>query len=589
MSHPRSNAIIEARGLGRSYGGRRVLYGINLDVARGQVFALVGADGAGKTTLLQMLAAILDPSEGQCRVMGFDTKREASAITSRIGYMAQGFTLYDRLTVAENISFSADVRGLSGHEYTERRQRLLQMAGLTQFIDRREGQLSGGMRKKLALCTNLVHQPRLLLLDEPSLGVDPLSRNELWKMLREFQREGTTIVFSTSYMEEAESCDRVAFLDQGKLIVVAAPGELRSKATGAVFLLNTDRPADAYNVLQLHPLVIGTQWRSGGVRFQLRSAEGLPAELAGKLEPLGKVGPAEPTIEDAFVILREPGLEPASALLATGAAQTGTRAITRPAPANPIIARGLTRRFGTFLAVDNVSLKVRSGEVLGLLGPNGAGKTTLVKLLCGLLSPSEGEARVAGLDPGRDPRGVRSKIGYMSQKFSLYPDLTVGENMRFFARAHGMPRDSAQAAVSWAAAMTGLEGYEHERVQNLSGAVRQRLALGCSVLHRPTVLFLDEPTSGVDPLSRYRFWHLVNELAGQGTTIIVTTHYLAEAAYCHRLGLMHEGRLIALGDLTTLQAALGEAVSDDIEDVFIAYIKKASTPANRPPAEEVRA
>ena len=589
MSNSESDIIISARGVGRDFGRRRILSGIDLDVTRGQALALVGADGAGKSTLLQILAAILDPSEGQCRVMGFDTKRDASAITSRIGYMAQGFTLYDRLTVAENIAFSAGVRGLAGREFLERRSRLLQMAGLTEFLDRREGQLSGGMRKKLALCTNLIHQPPLLLLDEPSLGVDPLSRSELWKMLRDFQIQGTTIVFSTCYMEEANNCDRVALLDQGKMIVLAKPSELRSRVRGAVFMLSSDKPAEAYDVLQSDPLVIGTQWRSDGVRFQLSSAENLPTELARRLEALGKLCPADPTIEDAFVIIKGQSGAPVSGKAAAFVAQI-EKLPDAPAPlTEPIRARELTRRFGDFVAVDKVSIKVKSGEVAGLLGLNGAGKTTLIRMLCGLLSPSEGEARVAGFDPTRNPKQVRSKIGYVSQRFSLYPDLTVGENMRFFAHAYDLARASAQSAMSWAAAMTDLQDFENEKVQNLSGAIRQRLALACSILHRPAVLFLDEPTSGVDPLSRYRFWHLINELAGQGTTIIVTTHYLAEAAYCHRLGLMYEGRLVALGDLPTLRAGLGNSVADGIESVFIAYIEKERNRENRLSMEDASA
>ena len=575
MSVANPDLIVEARNIGRSFGHRTALSGIDFTVTRGQVFGLVGADGAGKTTLLQILAAILDPDVGQCTVMGFDTKRQSESITSQIGYMAQGFTLYDRLTVAENIVFSARIRGIGGEKYTERRQRLLDMAGLDEFLDRREGQLSGGMRKKLALCTNLIHQPPLLLLDEPSLGVDPLSRSELWKMLHRFQREGTTIIFSTSYLEEAEYCDHVALLVDGRMIAVATPGELRARASGSVFQLASDKTAEAFGTLRNHAEVIGTQRRHEGIRFQLSSERRLSAELVRELETLGKLDPVEPTIEDAFVVVSSSGGQPAGGENELLPSHSGVTPQAKSEEAEPVEVRGLTRKFGNFVAVDDVSLDIRQGEILGLLGPNGAGKTTLIRLLCGLLPPTRGEARVAGFDPAREPKRVRERIGYMSQRFSLYHDLTVKENMWFFARAYGMSRAQARAAFDWASAMTGLRELQYEVVRHLSGALRQRLALACSVLHRPSVLFLDEPTSGVDPLSRYRFWNLISNLASQGVTIIVSTHYLAEAAYCDRLGLMHEGRLIALGDLQSLRAGLNVRIGTSIEAVFIAYIEKA--------------
>lgn len=584
MLDSRHDPIIEAKHVGRTFGRRHVLSDISFEVGSGQIFGIVGADGAGKTTLLQVLAAILDPTEGHCRVIGFDTRREADAITSRIGYMAQGFTLYERLSVAENIAFSANIRGLTESQHMDRRRQLLKMAGLSQFLDRREGQLSGGMRKKLALCTNLIHQPPLLVLDEPSLGVDPLSRSELWEMLRGFRKEGATIVFSTSYMDEADTCDRVALLDDGQLIAVGTPSELTAEYRGLAFLLVSRNPAKAYAILQEHRAVIGTQWRSEGVRFQLAQGERLPAELASRLEPLGSLRSTKPTIEDVFVIEkgRSESREAAPSTLSASGVPAGVASRTTTAP--PVVAQGLTRRFGRFVAVDNVSLEVRSGEILGLLGPNGAGKTTLIRMLCGLLPASDGKARVAGFDPTRDSKRVRSRIGYMSQRFSLYPDLTVGENMWFFARAYGMSRDVAQSAIGWTAEVTDLKHLMHERGNSLSGALRQRLALACSVLHRPNVLFLDEPTSGVDPLSRYRFWHLIGELARQGMTIVVTTHYLAEAVYCHRLGLMHEGRLIAVGDLPALRLGLGETAPESIEAIFIAYMEKERKKVRTVPA-----
>jgi ABC-2 type transport system ATP-binding protein len=564
------STVIAAQGVGRRFGRRQALSGIDLRVARGEIVGLLGPDGAGKTTLLQILAAILDPSEGHCRVLGFDTVRQAAAVTAQIGYMAQGFTLYGRLTVDENLAFAARVRGVGDAVFAERRRRLLAMAGLLPFGERPEDKLSGGMRKKLALCANLIHQPPLLLLDEPSLGVDPLSRRELWHILQGFRRQGATIVFSTSYMEEAEHCDRVAMLDGGRLIALASPTELRARGANAVFRIRSQHPARADAALRAAPSVRGVQWRADEIRFQLQPGQELPTPLRTELGGLGALEPATPSLEDVFV------------LLASGEPVSDSAEPSRPPPVQAVVPDGagpaidcdrLTRRFGGFLAVDAVSLSVRRGEILGLLGPNGAGKTTLIRMLCGLLPPSEGRARVAGVDVAAEPQRLRQRIGYMSQRFSLYPDLTVGENLAFFASAYGLRRHEARGVIAWAAAMTGLSGLEQDDVRSLSGALRQRLALACAVLHRPQVLFLDEPTSGVDPLSRYRFWHLVHRLADIGMAVLVSTHYPEEARYCHGLGFMAEGRLIAAGAYPALRAELAD-IEDSVEAVFIAFIER---------------
>ncbi len=571
MAEPHSD-IIRAQRLGRRFGVRWAVRDVDLQVARGEILGLVGPDGAGKTTLLQLFAAILDPSEGECRVLGFDTLRQSADVTARIGYMAQGFTLYSRLTVAENLKFAAKVRGVPPSLLPGRREQLLEMAGLGPFIHRREGALSGGMRKKLALCTNLVHRPTLLLLDEPGLGVDPLSRRELWRMLEAFRREGMTIIFSTSYMDEAELCDRVAFLDAGRIVAIGTPAELRARGAGAVFRVVSSEPGVVERTLNRAPEVLGVQWQAHEVRFAVAPARRLSPRLRTALERLGRVEPATPTIEDVFVIL--------SAGAGYGDAADIEAAIEprtfgpREDPVSSISADHLSRRFDGFAAVDDLSLEVRAGEVFGLLGANGAGKTTLIRMLCGLLPPSSGNAHVAGIDVVADPRGLRQRIGYMSQRFSLYGDLSVAENLAFFARAYGLDRRAARESIAWASGVTGLAGFEHRSVARLSAAVRQRLGLACGILHRPDVVFLDEPTSGVDPLSRFRFWRLVNALAAAGTTVLVTTHYLEEAAYCHRLGLMHEGRLIALGDLVSLRAKLPAEVPETVEAVFVAHIER---------------
>ncbi len=564
--------VIEGHGLGRRFGPAWAVRGLDFEVPPGALVGLVGPDGAGKTTLLQLMAAILDPSEGSCRVLGFDTVREAAQVTARIGYMAQGFTLYPRLTVAENLAFAARVRNVPAEVYAARRRRLLEMAGLAPFLDRPEGVLSGGMRKKLALCTSLVHEPPLLLLDEPGLGVDPLSRRELWRMLEEYRRRGATIVFSTSYMDEAERCEQVIFLDRGRIIARGSPDGLRDRARGRVFAVRSDRPAAVDAVLRTRPEILAIQWRAGELRFVVRPGHTPSAALREALAGFGRIAAVEPGMEDLFALLADDGGDRDGEEVPAEDAPSGWK----PAQggAGRVVVRGLTRRFGNFVAVDRVSLTIAPGEIFCLLGANGAGKTTLIRLLCGLLRPSAGTAEVAGVDVAGAPHLLRQRIGYMSQRFSLYFDLTVAENLAFFASAYGLGRGRARETIDRTMAMTGLLGLGDAAVARLSGAVRQRVALACSILHRPAVLFLDEPTSGVDPLSRFRFWRLVRTLAGAGVTVLVTTHYLEEAAYCNRLGLMHEGRLIAVGDLEALRARFPDRGLASVEDVFLAFIER---------------
>lgn len=559
--------LIQAGGLGRRFGKVVALADVDLAVAPGERLGLVGPDGAGKTTLLQLIAALLDPSTGSCRVLGYDTLRESAQVQARIGYMAQGFTLYERLSVDENLAFAAQIRGIRGASYRERRGELLAMAGLEPFIDRREQHLSGGMRKKLALCTNLIHRPPLLLLDEPGLGVDPLSRHELWRMLDGLRAQGVTLVLATSYMDEAERCDRVAFLDHGRLLALDTPAALRGRAAGEVFEVAIT--SDTQPIPATLPGVRGIKRLPGRLRLQRES--GAAAGWEGELAHLGPIQATTPDLEDVFTLLAAPTAEAAAAVTPPAAAAP------RAPDAGPggIRAQGLTRRYGAFTAVDTVSVDIAGGEIYGLLGANGAGKTTFIKLLCGLERPSAGSASVAGIALGAQRR-LRAAVGYMSQRFSLYPDLTVTENLRFFARAYGLAGDQGRTAIASTCADTGLDGTDRRLAGALSGALRQRLALACAVLHRPRVLFLDEPTSGVDPLSRNRFWALIRNLASGGMTVVVTTHYLEEAAFCHRLGLMQQGRLIASGALAALRAQAELAADASVEAVFLAHLGRVA-------------
>ncbi|SCZ55322.1 ABC-2 type transport system ATP-binding protein [Thiohalomonas denitrificans] len=560
-----SAAAIHAEGLGRRFGRQSAIENIDLTIARGEVLGIVGPDGAGKTTLMQLFAAILDPSAGRCTVLGRDSVREAAAINAEVGYLSQGFTLYDRLTVEENLTFAARIRDVSPAAYRDRRGALLAMADLEPFTGRRAGQLSGGMAKKLSLCTSLIHEPPLLLLDELSLGVDPISRRELWKLLYRFRESGTTVVLTTAYMDEALQCDRIALLQEGRARQSGTPGSLLGELQGRVFKLATGRPGDALALLASAPEVQRTHPTASAIRILTHPGRSLGAETVASLEAMGKVTPAVPTLEDVFVAGR--GEAPAPRPPFDLPAPSG---ISRPA----VETVGVTVRFGAFTAVDGVSLRVEPGEVVGLLGPNGAGKTTLMRVLCALQPVSAGQARVAGLDVTEAPYALRQRIGYVSQRFSLYPELTTAENLAFFASAYGLFGRARREAVAWAAGQTGLTGREGALTASLSGAQRQRLALACAILHRPPLLFLDEPTSGVDPLARQRFWSLILALARSGMAVLVSTHYLEEANYCHKLALMHQGALVAYGSIPDLRAALAMPADAPVEALFVAYIQR---------------
>ncbi|MDT3706228.1 MAG: ATP-binding cassette domain-containing protein [Thiobacillus sp.] len=545
--------VIEVEGLGRRFGQRTVLDGLDLKIQRGEVFGLLGSDGAGKTTTLQMLAGILDPSAGRAKVLGYDSAREAAQITARIGYMSQRFSLYGRLTVDENLDFFAALHHVPEAARAERKARLLAFAHLEQHRDRLARFLSGGMQKKLALCCALIHVPPLLILDEPTTGVDPVSRRGFWSILYQALTGGTTIVVSTPYMDEAERCTRVALLHEGRLIACDAPGRLRAEMPGKMVELDARPQRRALAVLQralpqAAPYVFGE-------RLHLRMPEGdgdkqeWRAALAHEGVQVEAVRAISPSLEDVFVALLPavPVATPPIALAAGMPANAGGVAVE---------VQDLSMRFGKFTAVDRVSFTVRRGEIFGFLGPNGSGKTTTIKMLCGLFAPSAGRATVAGVGLGADARALRARIGYMSQRFSLYEDMTVGENLDFFAGVYQVPRDKLAARRDWALQLAGLKGDEGRLTRALSGGLKQRLALACAVLHEPRVLFLDEPTAGVDPLSRRRFWELIGDLAARGVTVFVTTHYMDEAEHCDTLGLLYNGRLIALGSPRELRAGM---------------------------------
>ena len=547
----------------------------------GRLTGLVGPDGAGKTTLLRILAGLMVPSGGRVTYDALDTVNDTQTLHAVMGYMPQRFGLYEDLSVIENLNLYADLRNIRGTERREAFERLLAFTGLAPFQKRLARQLSGGMKQKLGLACALMKKPRLLLLDEPSVGVDPISRRELWRMVREMLDEETTIVWSTAYLDEAEQCDHVLLLNEGRLLFAGRPANLTERMKGRVFQLQgveEDRRRQVLAEILDRPDIRDGVVQGAALRLVLAESADLPApeDLGGG--PGTRVVPVPPRFEDAFIDLLGGGPGGGSAL----ARETPER----PPSDRPIVeARGLTKRFGDFTAVEDNSFAIRRGEIFGLLGPNGAGKSTTFKMMCGLLKPTAGEGFVAGLHLGKAASQARARLGYMAQKFSLYGDLTVAQNLLFFSGAYGLRGRDQQRAV---AAMT--EIFDLQALLGLSAAglplgFKQRLALACAVIHQPDVLFLDEPTSGVDPITRREFWNHINGLVEKGVTILVTTHFMDEAEYCDRIGLIYRGHKIAEGspDRLKTEARTTERPDPTLEDAFIALIEQSEYRENGRP------
>ncbi len=470
-------------------------------MSAGDIVGLAGSDGAGKTTLLRMLATMLAPSSGTIRVGGLDVVRERSRVKEMIGYMPQRFGLYQDLTVAENLDFFMDIYGIAGAERRRRRERYLGFSNLLPFMDRRSGDLSGGMKQKLGLACVLVHEPRVLILDEPTNGVDPVSRQEFWQILAEMKQAGMTILVSTAYLDEGERCDRLLLMHNARILADAAPAEVRAE----------------------------------------------------------------------FASLEEAMIQRIQAVDADADARM-------PLDADAVAVTDLVKRFGRFTAVDRVSFSVRTGEIFGFLGPNGAGKSTTIRMLCGIIAPTSGAGRVAGFDIFTESERIKQAIGYMSQKFSLYPDLTPFENIRFYLGIYNVPAAQWPERIEWVFGVTRLTAVRDRLTRELPPGFRQRLALGCALLHRPRLLFLDEPTSGVDPITRRRFWDFIRQLTAEGVTVFVTTHYMDEARHCGRVVMINAGRIVASGPPAEIVAdVLPDRPGADLGDAFVALMKREAS------------
>jgi len=539
-------------------------------IGGGAITGLVGPDGAGKTTLIRLMTGLMLPDAGTVEVLGFDTRKNAAGIQTAIGYMPQRFGLYEDLSVQENLDLYADLRGLPKSERAGAFDELLTFTDLKRFTGRLAGKLSGGMKQKLGLACALLKKPRLLLLDEPGVGVDPISRRDLWKMVENLTKEGIGVLWSTAYLDEAEACDHVLLLNQGKLLFSGKPAEMTERVNDRVFRVSdvTGRRRQVLaELLQADGVIDGV---IQGEAIRLVAAKAKKPDI-GKAGDGASLSPAPPRFEDAFVDMLGGGPGGRSSL--AEAQEPLTAEDDRPV----IEAKSLTKRFGDFTAAEDISFDIRRGEIFGLLGPNGAGKSTTFKMLCGLLKPTGGEGRVAGFDLRRDAGKARNQLGYMAQKFSLYGDLTVMQNLEFFAGVYGLRGQRKRERIALMAGIFDFGRHAREPAKDLPLGLKQRLALACAVMHEPRALFLDEPTSGVDPITRREFWTHINALVEKGVTVLVTTHFMDEAEYCDRISLIYRGRSIALGSPDELKARVATREQPDptMEDAFIALVQQS--------------
>jgi len=552
----------------------KALDGVTLSVAHGAVTGLIGPDGAGKTTLIRLATGLFTPEAGSIRVLGIDVATDPQAVQSRVGYMPQRFGLYEDLTVEENLNLYADLHGIAREARAERYPELMRMTGLGPFKRRLAGRLSGGMKQKLGLACTLVSVPDLLLLDEPTVGVDPLSRRELWEIVHRLVGEqGLTVLLSTSYLEEAERCDMAVLLLRGKVLAAGPPSQISFMANGRAFRVETPqslKPRQLQTSLAGAGGVVDATLEGKRVRVVTYGDEGPESPIFRGLS----VNPVSPRFEDGFMTLVR---------RAAGQSVEGPFApfsYSRPPEERRIEelvveVHNLTRKFGDFTAVKNATFQVHRGEIFGLLGPNGAGKSTTFRMLCGLLPATSGTLSVAGTDLRYARASARQRIGYVAQKFSLYGQLTVMENLKFFAGAYGLRGQRKLERIDWALDQFDLRSRPDLAGSELPEGYKQRLAMACALMHQPEILFLDEPTSGVDPLARREFWRRISTLADRGVTVIVTTHFMEEAEYCDQMVIMVDGQILATGTPEHIRgrARTPEGKEPTIEDAFVAIVE----------------
>ncbi|MCT7470147.1 ATP-binding cassette domain-containing protein [Aliarcobacter cryaerophilus] len=538
---------------------------INFSIFSGKITGIVGPDGAGKTTLIRMLTGLLAPTFGELKVLNYNMPNTSSDFLQQIGYMPQKFGLYEDLTVYENLKLYSDLQNIENSN--SRIDELLTFTSLKKFQDRLAGKLSGGMKQKLGLACALIKKPKLLLLDEPGVGVDPISRIELWEIVQKLLEDDIAVIWSTSYLDEAQNCDEVILLNEGNCLYQGTPQNLKENMKDRVFLISgifLQKRETLTKILEqdeiLDAVLVGSK-----IRINLKKNTTLSKEFIYKLGENVKIEAIEPIFEDCFVDILNIKTKAHSQLV------ENMKNIEKSS-LKLIEAKSLTKKFGNFIATDNIDFEIGNGEIFGFLGPNGAGKSTTFKMLCGLLTPTFGTAKVLGEDLYKSNSNIKNSIGYMAQKFSLYGNLKIKDNLDFFSGIYGLKNKKREEKIEEMIEIFDFKNYLHLNANSLPLGIKQRLSLACSVMHEPKVLFLDEPTSGVDPITRKEFWTHINGMVKKGVSIMVTTHFMDEAEYCDKIMLIYKGKNIASGTPDELKALVGPNAS--MQDAFITLVKK---------------
>ncbi|XPV67478.1 MAG: ATP-binding cassette domain-containing protein [Halarcobacter sp.] len=560
-------ALVIAKNLSKNFGDTQAISDLNLEIKEGVITGLVGPDGAGKTTFIRMMTGLLDFEKGELEVLDFSLPKQAVKIQEQIGYMPQKFGLYEDLSVLENLNLYANLQSIEKSKQEQRIEELLEFINLGNFKNFLARDLSGGMKQKLGLACALIKKPKLLLLDEPGVGVDPISRRELWSIVEKLVSDGVGVVWSTAYLDEAALCDEVILLNEGEVLFRGIPSDLSNSMKGKVFKVvgNLDDKRKTLRLALKNPQIKDGVILGDSIKLICEDESKLPS-LESIEASNCKYEPLEPNFEDGFMHILDGNFNGESLL----AKQMGT--LEKNDSKYLIEATNLSKKFGSFTATDNVNFKIKRGEIFGFLGPNGAGKSTTFKMLCGLMKPSSGTAHVLGLSLEKSSHKARSKIGYMSQKFSLYGDISVYENLKFFAGVYGLKGKNKKEKIDNMVEIFELEKYKKTASKNLPLGYKQRLSLACAVMHDPVVLFLDEPTSGIDPQTRREFWNHIYAMVQKGMTIMVTTHFMDEAEYCDRIALIYKGKAIALDTPHNLISQIGE--DSTMEEAFIELIKR---------------
>lgn len=538
---------------------------INFSIFSGKITGIVGPDGAGKTTLIRMLTGLLAPTFGELKVLNYNMPNTSSDFLQQIGYMPQKFGLYEDLTVYENLKLYSDLQNIENSN--SRIDELLTFTSLKKFQDRLAGKLSGGMKQKLGLACALIKKPKLLLLDEPGVGVDPISRIELWEIVQKLLEDDIAVIWSTSYLDEAQNCDEVILLNEGNCLYQGTPQNLKENMKDRVFLISgifLQKRETLTKILEqdeiLDAVLVGSK-----IRINLKKNTTLSKEFIYKLGENVKIEAIEPIFEDCFVDILNIKTKAHSQLV------ENMKNIEKSS-LKLIEAKSLTKKFGNFIATDNIDFEIGNGKIFGFLGPNGAGKSTTFKMLCGLLTPTFGTAKVLGEDLYKSNSNIKNSIGYMAQKFSLYGNLKIKDNLDFFSGIYGLKNKKREEKIEEMIEIFDFKNYLHLNANSLPLGIKQRLSLACSVMHEPKVLFLDEPTSGVDPITRKEFWTHINGMVKKGVSIMVTTHFMDEAEYCDKIMLIYKGKNIASGTPDELKALVGPNAS--MQDAFITLVKK---------------